>query len=297
MDFEKIRTDYEKRYGKRCEKIFFSGLPITFFGKDSERISGCLSLGEALALSARDDGRITVQVSGSDGYESFNLSCSGKNDNRIVKLLDMAKKRGITTGGADLFLFRNSRLTDLLEPLVLGGLSGFCQNVPPREKLLPHFDNFEQNVDALSGKAGHFTVFDLQRKYYLSFFGGKIKIVIVDFGEGSAVKRDLNLSSAKDAICAVKKNDFEKFSMLLTKESKEILRRNKADKELGHLEFAEKCGDGVGCGILGEGKMFVLVQNEKTDTFIRNLSLEYRKFRGGTPEFYVTDLVDSGIFK
>ena len=146
MDFEKIKTDYEKRYGKECEKIFFVGMPLTFFGKDAKSISACLSVGEALAMSPRQDGRITIQTSGSDSYEAFNLSrTQKKGDSRIIKIMEDVKKRGITTEGADLFFFKNSRLTDLLEPAMLGSLSGFCKNVPPEEKLLPHFENFEQS--------------------------------------------------------------------------------------------------------------------------------------------------------
>jgi hypothetical protein len=31
MDYEKIRTDFQKRYGKPCENIFFAGKNVEFF--------------------------------------------------------------------------------------------------------------------------------------------------------------------------------------------------------------------------------------------------------------------------
>ena len=61
MDFEKIKTDFEKRYARACEKIFFTGMGVELFSDNANTLSGSLSVGEAMLTSKRDDGRITVQ--------------------------------------------------------------------------------------------------------------------------------------------------------------------------------------------------------------------------------------------
>ena len=73
MDFEKIKTDFEKRYGQKSENIYFAGKRIELFGKDGMSVSACLTIGEAMAVSKRGDGKITIEYSGSDDMVSFNV--------------------------------------------------------------------------------------------------------------------------------------------------------------------------------------------------------------------------------
>lgn len=295
MDIEKIKTDFEKRYGKSCKRIFVAGLPITFFSKNASRISGCLSVGEALAVSPREDGRITVQFSGTDKEESFNIKeIEWHREKRIARLLMAAQKLGVTPSGGDIFVFRNSRITNLFEPLVLGALSAFCENALPKEKMLSHFENYGYNLACLSGKSKALTVTDGQRLYNLPF-SEDYKIVISYIGEGLH-KKTVESKNIGEATVAIKRGDIKSFCQLLNKETEAILSGTKGNRLTDLFHIIKKSGDACGSGIL-QGGIFSVVENDRIDTFIHNSLSEYRKYCGGGPDFYVTDLEDSGYFE
>lgn len=297
MNFEKIKTDFEKRYARECEKIYFAGRCITLFSKNAMTLSGCLSIGEAMAVSKREDGRVTVQFSGSDDVLRFNTSeLEGCRKEKTARILLAAKKCGVTPGGGDVFIFKNSRITDLLEPLVLGGLSAFCQNVPPKEKLLPHFENFSQNIMTLSGRRQSLTLFDGQRISWVPFFDGRYKTVISYAGK-EATEREKSVSICfEEGASALKRGDAEKFGELLNKRTSIVMKKCRA-KVSGALFEAACREETAGSGIMDGGGIFSLVENSRIDSFIHNVSCRYQKYFGGTPDFYVTDFVDSGIFK
>ena len=52
--------------------------------------------------------------------------------------------------------------------------------------------------------------------------------------------------------------------------------------------------EAVGNGVIDEGGIFSLVENKNVDAYIRNLSMEYRRFYGAAPDFYVTDTETCG---
>jgi len=297
MDFEKIKTDFEKRYERKYEKIYFVGKSITLFSGKGKSISGCISLGEAMAVSSRSDGRITLQCSGSDDISSFNISeIESYKNHRIAPILMNAEKYGIKLGGADLFVFKNSSVTDLFEPLILGTLPAFCKNVPSKERLLPHFENFHQNFVTASGKSGCVTLFDGQRISHLPFFKGKYKMVFSWLGKEETIKKEPLTSYFDEAVLAVKRGDAERFGTLLTCNAHNIIRGNKPKKynELFDIVCSEK--DSIGNGICEDGGIFSFVENGKIDSFVHSVEAGYRKRYGGGPEFYITDFADSGIF-
>lgn len=297
MDFEKIKTDFEKRYGKACEKVYFAGQGIELFSENAKRLSGCVSLGEAMAVAKRDDGRITVQFSGTDGMIAFNVTeIKRYRDQRFARLLEMAQNCGITVSGADIFIFKNTRITDLLEPLTLGGLSAFCQNVPRKEALLPRFKNYEENIITLSGKDKCITLFDGQNIKHLNFFGGKCKVVIAYAGGDFPTLKKPEKASLEDAILALRKGDMEKFGALLDKDAERLLKDNRCDRQEEIFLAAKATKDAFGSGVMATGGVFSVVQNDKVDRFIHNVSAGYQKHFGGEPDFYVTDFVDSGFF-
>ena len=295
MDFKKIKTDFEKRYQKKCESVFFTGLPVTFFESNTGRISGCVSLGEALAVSKRDDGRITVQFSGSDKMLCFNVNEIEKSrDHRLVRTLSKLKKCGVKLGGGDIFIFKNSSITDLETPLVIGGISSFSEDAPSKEKLLPHFENYPQNLSALLGKSKSITVQDGQRTYWLPGFSG-CKIVISRIGEDASIKKPKDTACMADAIVMLKRADFGGFCQLLERETERLIKGNKKGGQALLFKVAKNAGDALGSG-LTEGGIFSVVEDRKVDTFIHNVLLLCRKYYGENPEFFVTDFVDSGVF-
>lgn len=297
MDFEKIRTDFEKRYEKKCENIFFAGKRIDLFEKNSLSVSACLTIGEAMAVSKRDDGKITVQFSGTDDMVSFNVAELYENrKNELAELLIKAKNFGITPMGADVFIFKNTRITYLFDALILGGLSTFCGNVPKMEKLLPLFDNFSENMKTLSGKCRRFTIFDGQKVSYASFFGGKYKVVLVCDKEAHPPSKALQKPSVDEGILAIKKGDAEAFGTLLDKDSKRFLKECKKSKTHSIYSSVFSSEYALGSGIMEDGNVFSFVENEKIDCFVRNTSSGYKKYYGGNLEFYVTDFADSGFF-
>lgn len=297
MDFEKIRTDFEKRYEMKCERTYFVGKSITLFSGNALTVSGCLSVGEAMAVARREDDRLVVEFSDADNMISFSISeMENYRDYRLVKLLTEAKKCGIKLGGANVFVFRNSQITNLLEPLFLGCMSSFCKNVPPKEKLLPRFENFGENSKVLSGKQGCITIFDGQRTANIPFLRGEYKTVIAYSGRDPVAKRSSEISFAEDGILALKRGDAEKFGCLLTRESRNIMKENKFENSRGLFESACCMSDCLGSGVVDGGGIFSFVENSKVDSFVHDVTSHYKKHFGGTPDFYITDFADSGVF-
>lgn len=297
MDFEKIKTDFKKRYGKSCENIYFAGKKIEMFTRDGLSVSACLTVGEAMATAKRGDGKITVQFSGTDDMVSFNVAELYENrKNEMAKLLIKAKNLGITPSGADIFIFKNTRITHLFEPLVIGSLSAFCKNVPPNGKQIPLFEDFAENVKTLSGRKGCFTIFDGQKVSYASFFGGKYKVVLSCDENVQAPEKSVRSIYAQEGILAIKKGDAKTFGTLLDKDTRKFLEACKESKTHRIYSSAFDSGEALGSGIMEDGNVFSFVENEKIDSFIRNTSSRYEKYFGGNLEFYVTDFDDSGFF-
>jgi len=297
MDYEKIRTDFEKRYGKTCESIYFVGKKVDFFSKDELSVSACLTVGEALALTKRQDEKITVQVSGEDDMVSFSASELEINQkNSLASLLIKAREFGIKSDGADIFIYKNTGITNLFKPLMIGGLSGFCQNVPPKERLIPLFENYVENMKTLSGRKGCFLIFDGQKVKYKAFFGGRYKIVIASLEEEKELKTKPCMQSVTEGIDAIKKGDAEAFGRILNVDTVRFLETQEKCKAHKIYSAVTDLPDAVASGILDGGDVYSLVKNDKIDVFIHDTQSVFRKKFGGNLNFYVTDFADSGVF-
>lgn len=296
MDYNKIFTDFEKRYGEKCEAAFFVGKPIIFFGRTG-MTSGCsVSVGGCIALSRRQDERIEVQFSGNTDL----VSCSRLNfkynrQNEIINLLFEMEKYGVKTGGANIFMFYNTELESPLYPMFFSAMGSFCKNTPNPHDAAKHFDDFEKNMICLSSKKEHITVFDGQRPRYFPFPENEVKIVLSYVGEPISVKNTPEDGTANDGISALSAGDWEKFGYALDKEGKELIARNGLKRIKNLFESAKEIGDAYGSGILEDGGIFSVVKNSRIDAFMHNLGARYEKYFGGCPEFYVTRPEDSGI--
>ncbi len=296
MDYKKIFDDFEKRYGEKCSAAFFIGKPLIFFSKPALTLGCTVSTGGALAVLPRRDGRLIVQVTGSDFFLSCN-ACDFKNNNdkRIVRLLLRAEKYGVTTGGAMLLFCRDTELDLPAEPLLLCAMRSFCRGAEDACELIKHFDSFEENMIALSSKKDRATIFDGRSVSYAPLPDSQVKIVLCHTAFDGHIKQRADSSAAKDALGALSSGDIEKFGELLNRETEALLSKNKL-KATDHLfRTARQLGDAYGSGILEDGGIFSIVKNSRVDTFMHNLGAEYEKHFGKCPDFYVTRTEDSGI--
>lgn len=297
MDYEKIRTDFEKRYGKKCESIYFVGKKLEFFSKNELSVSACLTVGEAMALAKRQDGKITIQTSGTDDMVSFSASMLEENrKNALASILIKAGEFGIKTEGADIFIFKNTGITNLFKPLVTGGLSAFCHNVPQKERLIPLFPDYNENTKTLWGRKGCFLIFDGQKTKYRAFFGGKCKVVLICCDDGKSLKTQPEMPSVNEGIDALKKGDAEAFGRILNRDALRFLKSQKECRAHRIYSAVTSAGDALGSGLMDDGNVFSLVENSKIDIFIHNTESIFRKQFGGDLSFYVTDFADSGVF-
>ena len=296
MDYKKIFTDFEKRYGVKCDNAFFVGKPLTFFSRCGITAGCALSIGGVIALSCRDDDRLIAEFSDNSDFLNCNkLDFPYNTDKTIIRILSDVEKYGVKIGGARLLIYYNTDLTHPLMPLLISSLCGFCENTPPASELIKHFSDYEKNMLCIASRADCMTVFDGQRCRHLPLPDSELKIVLCRITENISVKKYPQDGTAKGAIEALKRGDFEKLGKLLNKETDWILSHNKNRKTQQLFDTAVRLSDAYGSGILEDGGIFSLVKNNRVDTFMHNLGSEYEKHFGARPDFYVTKAVDSGI--
>ncbi len=296
MDYKKIFTDFEKRYGVKCEEAYFLGKPITFFSRAGLTVGTAVSVGGCLALSRRDDDRIIMQFSESDKFLSCNkFDFKYNKDKKIIKLLCDVEKYGVKVGGVRILAHYNTALSHPFESMLFSALGGFCESVPKPQELIKYFDDFENNMIALSSKKDSVSVFDGQRVRYLPFPDSDVKIVFANIGEKISITKTPQDGAVKDGIDALRSKDWEKFGKILDRETKWILEKNKLKAVKNLFDTAVRIGDAYGSGILEDGGIFSVVKNSRVDTFMHSLGLEYEKHFGARPDFYVTKAEDSGI--
>lgn len=296
MDYNKVFTDFEKRYGEKCNSAYFVGKPIVFFSRPGMTVGCSVSTGGCIALSKRDDERIEVQFSDSTEFISCNrLDFEYNKDNRIINLLLKMEKYGALTGGAKMLMFYNTSLYTPFEPMFFSAIGGFCKNAPPPIEMAKHFDNFEKNMICLSSKKDHITLFDGQRVRQLPFPDSQVKIVLSYIGEKITIKNFPQDKAAEEGICALLRGDWEKFGNALNRESKWIENKNNLRSIKNLFDTAVRLGDAYGSGVLEDGGIFSVVKNSRVDAFMHNLGAEYEKHFGRCPDFYVTRAEDSGV--
>ena len=297
MDINEIRKDFSQRYEKDCEDIFFVGQPVVFFESPGKTISACLSVGECMAYCKRDDDRVTIQFSENDRKVSFNLQelFSNKNEWYAREFISL-QEFGINTFGGDFFIYKNSQITKLSRPLLAGTFLNASKTRFNKEMILAKYEDFADNMASLSGRHGCFSAMDGHRISHFRFFSNtKIVLSVVD--KNFVIRKRDDSKTIDEALLSVKHGDVEKFGKLLDKGTELLIKENAVGKTALLFDSAKETNDAFGNGILKNGGIFSVVHEEKIDTFIGNLSAKYRKFYGGTPDFYVTEPWDSGVFR
>ena len=109
-------------------------------------------------------------------------------------------------------------------------------------------------------------------------------------------KKSTEKKDFSEALSALKKGDAESFGALIDKNTKKILKKASQLSEESLILSALATKDATGCGLTDDGGIYSIVKKDKVDGFIHNTSAWHRKFFGGTPEFYVTELSNSGVF-
>lgn len=294
MNYNKVSEEYEKRFGRKAERIYFIGKPITFFSCRGLTAGCCASVGGYIALSRREDERIIVHFSDNDKF--INCSKSGLENNadkRICSLLLEAERYGVCVGGAEILLHYDSEISHPYRQLILTSLEGFCRNVPPLFELAGHFENYEQNILAVSGRKDHLTVTDGGNVRYLPLPDGAVKIVICYTDKKKYTQMHGASGLAQTALDALSAGDFEKFGTALDRYTQGAEKAGRIEQRLHRL--AMRTGDAYGSGYTGDGGLFAIVPNDRVDSYIYSLGKEYREFCGGKPEFYVTRAENSGV--
>lgn len=295
MDLKKIKEDFEKRYAKSPENLFFCGKPIVFFKKNGLVTGTSLSVGGYIATAKREDGRIQLSHRDSNSLFSVNIEEIGIfRGEKICDLLIKLEEYGAKPQGADILIYENTDLKLPAELLLLCAQEGFCKDpILPREAVR-YFDNYEENSVAALSKSNRITAFCGQNIEYLPFHNQKYKIVISAVRDRTGIKEYASLG-AEDAREALFSQDMEKFGHILNKSTGILLEKHPVSKSRRLFETASALGDSLGNGIFSEGGIFSIVENCRVDTFIHNLGSAYEKHMGGRPEFYITKTEDSAI--
>lgn len=290
MNCEKIKTDFNKRFGSECESIYFAGKPITFL-KGKGKMLGCgVSVGCYLAIEKRDDDRLMVQFSDSDRFLTVNTNeLEIARDNEIFTLLSEVKQLGVKVGGARLFFYTNSALYTPKKTILLSALGAFCRNVPDGTNILRHFEHYDSAMTERCGKENYLFLYDGAGGRYLPLPKERYKIVLCHVEDKKIKEYALTESRIDTAIEALEKGDFSAFGKILNSETERLIKKNSGKATKNLFKTAVELGESLGNGVLDEGGIFSIVENKNVDSFVRNISLEYRRYFGKDPDFYVTD--------
>ena len=296
MNYNRLFVDFEKRYGEKCQKSYFIGMPLTFFERDGLTAGCAVSVGGCLLLSPRSDGRLMIGFSDTDRLLTCNVCELAENsDEGIFDILLNLQKIGIKPGGARMLYAYNTRITHPYLPMTLAALNGFCTDVPPVKEILGHFGDFEKNSLALFARRDAVTVIRAGNAEYYPFPSQRYKIVVCTCGNAK-IKKHLksDMTRPHDAMKALAQGDFGGFGRLVTAEGAAVLAANRRAGNVRALfDIACRLGDSEGTGVL-DGGIFALAEDSKVDTFMHNLGAEFEKRIGKRPDFYITVPENSG---
>ncbi|MDD6213675.1 MAG: hypothetical protein PUB42_00550 [Firmicutes bacterium] len=296
MNYNRLFVDFEKRYGEKCRKSYFVGMPLSFFERDGLTMGCAVSIGGCLLLSPRSDGRLMIGFSDTDRLLTCNVNELVENsDEDIFDILLNLKKIGINPGGARMLYAYNTRITHPYLPMTLAALKGFCVDVPPIKELLGHFGYFEKNALALFSRKDTVVLIKAGKIEYYPFPSQRYKIVMCECGNAK-IKKNLrsDMTRPHDAMKALSEGNFDVFGRLVTAEGAAVLAANrKAGNVRALFDIARRLGDSVGTGVL-DGGIFALVEEERIDTFMHNLGAEFERRIGKRPDFYITVPENSG---
>lgn len=295
MNYEKVKEDYKKRYASKCERIYFMGKNLILFKGQGEVLGCSVSVGNFLAMEKRDDERLCVQFSRNDKFITVNASeLIRNNDNEIFSTLLKVKEIGGKIGGARMLFYQNSKLHAGDKELLLSALEYFCENIPGRNEIFRHF-GMDDAIMMTSCRENYFTFFNGNRIEYLPFCNNYYKIVLCHIRDRRVRDFFVSDTEGRRAVELLRSGDYWEFGRILNRNTEYIIERNglKATKNLYSLAVKRK--ECIGCGVLEDGGVFALIKNDDVDFFVRNLSMEYRRYFGAAPEFYVTDTETNGM--
>jgi len=290
MQLEKIKNEFEKRYTSSCGYVSFCGKPITFLRGEGKIMGCCVSVGCKLAVGKREDDRVVVQFSHSDKLVTVNSRrMEGGSGEEVERLLESVKKLGVTVGGARLLFCFNSRLEVPYLRLLLMSLESFCDNIPEEREVLRCFGDFEEGVLCRDAKENYISVSGGKSPEYFPLNKERYRIVLTHINDKPCNLRDVASSPISRGVEALRNCDMEELGRLITAEAVAVAKKNGMKKTLHLLDVAKAQKESAGSGVLKEGGIFSLVESKEVDSFIRNVSAQYRGYYGGAPDFYVAD--------
>lgn len=296
MNCERIKSDFNKRFGAECERVYFAGKPVTFLKGKGKILGCCVSVGSYLATEKRDDDRLMIQFSHTDQFLTVNAREIHKNrDNEFFKILSDIDKLGIKLGGARLFFYSNSALDTPKKNLLLSALDAFCQNVPGDINIFRHFKHFDSAMLERMSKADHIFLYNGASGQYFPFNKDKFKIILSHVDDKKIEDFSLEESRIDSALEALTESNYTEFGKILNIETERLIKKNGMKTTRKLFKTALEIGESVGNGVLSDGGIFSIVENKNVDSFVRNVSLEYRNHFGKAPDFYVTDTRTGGM--
>lgn len=295
MNFQEANNDFKKRYERSANKIYFVGKPLIFL-RDAQRVMGCAtSIGGAILVAPRKDGRLCLEFSNSADFFTSNVNELKHNqDNSVFEILQRLRDTGVELGGADILFYYNTGLLAPKLPMIIAALSSFCKNVPKESEVIRHFEDFQKHTVCLQSKKDCITIFDGKNAEYVHLPDSMVKIVISKIKD----KRSMKIAESKEidsAISAAGCLDLEKLGRILNKSAEDTIRKNKKTQTVELFNVAKSQGYALGSGFFGDGGIFSIVENKLVDSFMQNLASYYGRYFGQRPDFYVTNTAFSGI--
>lgn len=292
MDTEKIKSDFKKRFGADCEKIYFMGKPLIFM-KNQRDILGCgVSVGGFIAVAKRADERICMQFSDSDRHLVVKRDEFHKfKDDKRVCCIEKLEKNGAKVGGAGIFFCNNAALPIPDAGLILQGAEAFCEKISDK---LQRFSGCENELISAVGKKNYLTLYSERKVDYLPLPENRYKIILCHIKDKGVQDYTVDTARVNEAAECIKNGNYEGFGVFLSDNAEKIIEKNKLVATKKIFSVARKRKECIGAGALSEGGIFALVKNGDVDEFTGRVSEEYKSHFGGAPEFYITDTETGG---
>ena len=297
MDIIKISDNFEKRFCRKCEKLFFAGMPLTVLEGANQVLSAALSVGGCAAIAGRRDGRINIQFDDNKKYISSNvLDIDYHKEEPVLDFFLRIKERGARLCGADIMLLYNTGIYAEYEALLLSSMYCFCKNMPAPHEIKSCLENPARDFVSTVGTRDTLLLHG-ERQGYIKFCDSSSKIVICRINGKNRVEKcaDKEVLYAANLLAG---GDYGAFGEAVTREYLENIKSGGIARKTRYLfETAVRLKDAFGYGISEDGGIFAFVENKKVNAFIQNLKKEYETYYGASPDFYVTRTENSGIKK
>ncbi|MBQ7751345.1 MAG: hypothetical protein IJR79_00025 [Clostridia bacterium] len=295
MNFEKTAKSFKMHFGRNCERICFSGMSVPILINDSGSFCAAVSVGGAMAVAGRRDGRFTTEFDDNQKYISSNiLDLKYHTEEPMLALLWKVQKSGIDLCGADVLFEYNTEIYGGYEPLLLSSLYSFCSKMPVPIKMKCCLSNPLKDFVSMVGKRETLLFTEGEKHTYVQFKSSIAKIVLCCFDEENEIGK---MGNIRDAASILASGDYARFGEMITSEYTNLLGRNCVRKRTKNLfDLAVRLKDALGLGILESGGIFAVVENKKVSAFVQNLKKEYENYYGTAPDFYITSTENSGIY-